>query len=94
MDFIIIIGVIVLAFILYNLFFSSGAKQKSENNIIAAAVNLGVPGSEAKILLETEMEKLTPLLIQSSMGGSKIKNLNADERMGYCISILYKKNHS
>ena len=42
-----IIGIIVV-FILYKLFFHSGAKQNPDDATIEAAVKLGIPASDAQ----------------------------------------------
>lgn len=82
---------LVVVFIVYKLFFSSGAKNRTKDAIVGAAVKLGVPASEAQRILNTHTDELSGLLALSILPESTVKNLQAHERMAYCVFIIYKR---
>ncbi len=90
MEFIIFI---IVAYILYKLFFSSGGKKKRTDAIIGASVQLGVPPHDAHRILDTEIQELSKLLAMTALPRCTVSNLPVHERMAHCINIIYKRNN-
>lgn len=69
----------------------SCAKLKNRDVTIGASVRLGVPEIEAENILDTQKDKLMPMLHMTILKGSTIADKPAYERMAYCIYAIYKK---
>ena len=87
----ILIGIVVVLFISYKIFYGQGAKKRTNDAVIGAAGRLGIPEPDASRILATDMSHLSQLLAATVLPQCTIRNLSVHERMAHCIKIVYDK---